>query len=459
MPEQREAIMTTVTAPEGRSDKPLPREELHEGHRIAHFRIERLLGRGGMGAVYLARDLALDRPVALKVLAPDRAESGLLRERFLREARLQARLNHPNICHIYFTGEEEGRLFFAMEYIQGETLQARLDRGRLSVREALELCRQAALGLQEAHAHGLTHRDIKPSNLMVDEHGQVKLLDFGIVKQTAADHVTGRAPLPNVTADALAVIGTPSYMAPEQALGRADHRTDIYALGATLHQLIAGLPPFVAENTMALLAQHLERPRPHLLEKRWRDAPIDMLCDRMMAKRPEDRFQSYDEMIAAMDRILPTRRVGYGTRFASMILDWVMVSLVAQFIVHRFDAQADADSLPVHLSFLAIMIVYGTTAHALVGRTIGQQILGVEVVGSPTGARPRPLQALVRVLVLWSNGALALPVQATGILPVWVTNAAFYSLLAVLCIASLLDREHRTPWDRASRTDVRWAHR
>ncbi len=137
-----------------------------------------------MGAVYLATDHALDRSVALKVIGVNGAADPGLRERFLREARAQARLNHPNVCHIYYVGEQDGELYFAMEYIEGESLQQLLDReGKLAPERAIEYCRQAALGLREAERHGFTHRDIKPSNLMLDRNGVVKVVDFGLVKR------------------------------------------------------------------------------------------------------------------------------------------------------------------------------------------------------------------------------------------------------------------------------------
>src|SRR5215470_10059092 len=182
------------------------------GKHFAHFRVERELGRGGMGEVYLATDLALDRPVALKLLPRDVAKDAQSRARFIREARAQAKISHPHVCHIYFIGEQDEQLFFAMEYVDGENLQQRLDRdGKLGVAEAIEICREAAEGLREAHRHGFTHRDIKPSNLLVDRNGVVKLVDFGLVK-SAAVHDVGET---ERGAESI-IVGTPLYIAPEQ---------------------------------------------------------------------------------------------------------------------------------------------------------------------------------------------------------------------------------------------------
>ncbi len=220
------------------------------------------------------------------------------------QARAQARINHPNVCHIYYIGEEEGRIFFAMELIEGESLQERLDRqGRIPAGEAVEYCRQAALGLREAARHGFTHRDIKPSNLMVDRHGHVKVVDFGIVKQAGDAAATG------LTVEGGGLIGTPHYMAPEQARGEAiDARADIYALGATLHHLVSGRPPFDGGTPLAVVSRHFSEPRPRLVTdrpRRYGPAPLDLLLDRMMAKKVEDRFSDYDELLAAMDRLSP----------------------------------------------------------------------------------------------------------------------------------------------------------
>ena len=290
----------------GRNRPPEPEGDDLTGARLAHFRVDRLLGKGGMGAVYLATDLALDRPVALKFLPREIARDPALKERFYREARAQARIAHPNVCHIYFIGEQDEQLFFAMEYIDGESLQDRLDReGSLEPAAAVEYCRMAALGLREAHRHGFTHRDIKPSNVMIDRHGTVKVVDFGIVKKAPEDGDSA------ITSEGGGLIGTPLYMAPEQAKGEAvDLRADMYALGATLHHLISGQPPFRGDTPLSVVSRHLGEPRPRLDMRGGRRrarAALDELCDRMMAKRPGDRFASYDDLLDAFERVSPDR--------------------------------------------------------------------------------------------------------------------------------------------------------
>ena len=263
------------------------------GECYAHFRIERPIGHGGMGAVYLATDVALDRSVALKVLGREISDDPLSRDRFVREARAQARINHPNICHIYFIGEQHGRLFFAMELVEGESLQQRIDRtGPLALREAVELARMAAAGLAEAQKYGFTHRDVKPSNLLLDKHGVLKVADFGLVDTTARDDGDERSG---------AIVGTPRYMAPEQARGEpVDFRADMYALGVTLHHLVDGAPPFAGETTTALLAQHAAETRPRFA--RQASSALEALCDRLMAKQPAERFGSYEELLASLER-------------------------------------------------------------------------------------------------------------------------------------------------------------
>jgi serine/threonine-protein kinase len=263
------------------------------GEYCAHFRVERCIGRGGMGEVYLATDVALDRSVALKVLGREIGDDATSRDRFVREARAQARINHPNICHIYFIGEQYGRLFFAMELVEGENLQQRVDRvGRLPPAEALSLVRMAAAALGEAQRHGFTHRDVKPSNLLLDRHHVLKVADFGLVDSSPRGDDTATT----------GIVGTPRYMAPEQARGEpVDFRADMYALGVTLHHLISGSPPFRASTLPALIAQHLHDPRPRFADTDTLvDAVVDALCDRLMAKRPADRFATYDELHASL---------------------------------------------------------------------------------------------------------------------------------------------------------------
>jgi serine/threonine protein kinase len=258
-----------------------------------------LLGRGGVGNVYKARQGRMKRLVALKVIRHESlAHPGALK-RFRREIEATARLAHPNVITIHDTGEIDGRHFLVMEYIEGTDL-ARLVKaqGPLPADVACEYVRQAALGLQHAHDEGLIHRDIKPHNLMRTKHGNVKLMDLGLVR---AAEVTA-----SVTGLTMAgtVVGTPNYMAPEQTLDAhaVDQRADIYALGCTLYHLLAGEPPFAGMvMSGVLVAHHVMEPRP-LAEYR-KDLPREVIevVQRMMAKQPEKRYQTPLEVAAALE--------------------------------------------------------------------------------------------------------------------------------------------------------------
>jgi Tol biopolymer transport system component/predicted Ser/Thr protein kinase len=212
------------------------------GAQLGPYRIEEVVGQGGMGAVYLARDTRLDRAVALKTLQANLASNQDLMQRFLREAKAASAFNHPNVAAIYDVGETDGTRFIAMEYVKGQTLAAKLADGPLDRREIVEIGIQVADALHEAHTKGITHRDIKPANLMLTARGQVKVLDFGVAKISAPDqHVNAEARLTETGS----LIGTVQYMSPEQVLGHdVDHRTDIFSLGVVLYEMATGRLPF-----------------------------------------------------------------------------------------------------------------------------------------------------------------------------------------------------------------------
>jgi serine/threonine protein kinase len=435
--------------------------------RLAHFRLERPLGKGGMGEVWLATDLALERPVAVKLLSRDLSADPSLRERFYREARAQARILHPNVGHIYFIGEDDGQLFFAMELIDGESLAERLARaGKLPADEALALCRQAALGLREAHRHGFTHRDVKPSNLMIDRHGAVKLVDFGLVKQQRAENVA-------LTLESgMGVMGTPLYMAPEQARsGQVDFRTDIYALGATLHHLIAGAPPFLGDTAMQVVSKHLSDPRPHIAAARKQNPALDPLLDRMMAKEPDARYASYDDLLVAVDQAAPALRrpAGFFVRAAAMVLDLLLVLLLVQLPLSSI--------LPEYLTsatLYPILLVYCVGSTVRFGRTIGKWLLEIEVVPEGRHGRMGWKTAAVRFLAqqgwLWAGAALlewhslVRPLAAKQDRPERLAVIAVALLICVVPIvvggiAAVFRSDRRTFWDRFAGTRVRYRAR
>ncbi len=253
--------------------------------QFAGFRIERELGRGGMGVVYLAEHVHLGRRVALKFLGPGLAETDDFRERFVRESRLAASLHHPNIVTVYDAGEAEGRLYIAMQYVEGTDLATVLsDEGALEPQRALAILEQIASALDAAHAEGLVHRDVKPANVLLrDAHAY--LTDFGLTKRTtSATSLTATGQF----------VGTAQYMAPEQIMGDAvDGRADIYALGCILFHCLTGAPPFERENSVAMIYAHLSEPPPSASAARPElPAALDAVIARAMAKAADDRYQT-----------------------------------------------------------------------------------------------------------------------------------------------------------------------
>ena len=259
--------------------------------------LERELGRGGMATVYLARDLKHDRPVALKVLRPELAAS-LGPERFQREIRFAARLQHPHILSVHDSGEAAGQLWFTMPYVEGESLRTRLTReGQLPIEAALRITSEAAQALQYAHEHGVIHRDIKPENLLLTTDGNTLVADFGIARALGG---TG-GPEERLTETGLS-LGTPRYMSPEQASAdRAlDARTDVYSLGCVLYEMLAGEPPFTGPTPQAVIAKRLTEPVPHLRSVRDVPVALERVVTRALARAPADRFATAAEFAEAL---------------------------------------------------------------------------------------------------------------------------------------------------------------
>jgi serine/threonine-protein kinase len=252
------------------------------------YRIEALLGRGGMSVVYRAEDLRLKRKVALKLLAPQLAEDERFRERFLRESELAASIDHPHVIPIYEAGEAGGLLFIAMRYVEGSDLRRLLEtERRLEPKRALALLAQVASALDAAHQRGLVHRDVKPANILIAEGEQVYLADFGLTKQASAEH--------GLT-ESNQFIGTGDYMAPEQIERQPiDGRTDVYALGCVLYQCLTGTVPYPAERLMATLWAHVNDPPPALVAY----PPLDPVIGTALAKSPDERYPSCGALIDA----------------------------------------------------------------------------------------------------------------------------------------------------------------
>jgi eukaryotic-like serine/threonine-protein kinase len=293
------------------------------------YSIERELGRGGMATVYLATDLRHRRPVAIKVLHPELAHS-LGTDRFVREVEIIAKLSHPHVLPLFDSGTADGLLFYVMPYVEGESLRARLSReGKLPVADVIRLTDQIASALSYAHEHGVVHRDIKPENVLLTGD-QAIVADFGIARAVEA---AGEGRL---TGTGLAV-GTPAYMSPEQATGGTgvDRRTDVYALGCVVYEMLAGKAPFDASTPQALMAKHIFEATPQL---RTSDPSIPLFLqravERAMAKDPAERFDSASDFAAALTTGTVVARVGrrQRRRWAAIAAGTVLVAAAAWWL-------------------------------------------------------------------------------------------------------------------------------
>jgi TOMM system kinase/cyclase fusion protein len=265
------------------------------GQTVGHYRVLERLGEGGMGVVYKAEDLHLQRVVALKFIRPGREQKADSVVRFRREARAAAALNHPNIVTIYEIGEHEGRIYIAMEFVAGRSLAHLLARGPLPLPRALDLIAQVGDALGKAHQKGVVHRDIKPENVLVDEDGRVKILDFGLAKLLGAASTTETG----------TALGTLAYMPPEQAQGRpTDHRADIWAMAVMLYEMITGARPFVGDSPAGVVHAVLtQSPRSLSAARPGAPAELDRIFGRALAKDPGERYASPVEMVAELKAI------------------------------------------------------------------------------------------------------------------------------------------------------------
>ena len=279
------------------------------GQTLGDYQVLRRLGVGGMGQVYLARQLSLKREVALKLLRTDLATNSTALLRFQAEAEAVARLNHPNIVHIHHLGEFAGQRYMVLEFVEGRNLRDHLARrGPPDLPVSLSIIRQVALALQKAHEQGIVHRDIKPENILVTRKVEVKVTDFGLSRFFA-----GATPALNLTQSGV-TLGTPLYMSPEQVQGKAvDHRSDIYSFGVTCYHLLTGEPPFRGATAFDVAMKHvMEEPRP-IAELR-PDLPADLcgMVQRMMAKDPAERYQSARDILRDLAKVRDGMAVGLG---------------------------------------------------------------------------------------------------------------------------------------------------
>jgi hypothetical protein len=312
--EKAHSDVSTLPGPSGAdADEASPTDSRQEGTRpkddreapfselpapFGRYLVRRKLGRGGMGAVYLAWDTQLERDVALKIPTTGRDQDAA--DRFLREARAAAALDHPHVCPIYDHGQIEGVPYLTLKLIDGRTLAETLQDGPLPVRQAVELAQQVSQALEAAHRAGVTHRDLKPGNIMLDAGGRPWVMDFGLARREALD--------PALIEEG-EIFGTPVYMSPEQAEGQGDRvgaPSDIFSLGVVLFEMLCGRTPFRGKVAKVLEQIRSEAPPPPSQFRPEIDARLDAICHKAMAKQPQDRYATAGEMAAALERYLHT---------------------------------------------------------------------------------------------------------------------------------------------------------
>lgn len=459
----RQALLETVVLEKGeavaRAAAAAAERPSLTGQSLDHFKVLEKLGQGGVGTVYRALDTSLERYVALKVLNEEGDPQAL--EAFVHEARAQARLNHPGIATIYYIGRRGDIPYFAMEYVPGEGLDARVERGPLPAGEVIRTGLQAVRALREANSHGITHRDIKPGNFIRSRTGQIKLTDFGLAKtERGGLHLTGER----------SITGTPYYIAPEQARGEStDLRADIYSLGAMLYHLAYGKPPFEAENFVSVISRHLGSPLEFPAEPP-PDIPAGFaeVVSRMMAKDPAGRFQDYDALEAALRQLLPEWQVmaTLYRRGLTMAIEWALKVAVVALVLGAYAllavvlSQSDK-SPPIVLETAVAAVLLGSFVIQLLnGRSPGKQFSRLRIASIHGGASTLRMLALRWLLqwVIWVALLVSLvladvalpwaPVASKGVL---IIAAGFF---LVDHLWALTNRRRRTLHDVLSGTWV-----
>ena len=423
---------------------------LPPGTKLAHYELGAPVGSGAMGTVYESNDTALDRKVAVKVLRPEVAKDAETIDRFVREARAAAKVNHPNLAHVYFVGEDDGRRFFAMELLPGRTLEDVIgEDGPMDLAAAIDVLVQAARGLGAAHRADVVHRDVKPSNLILLPDGTVKVTDFGLAKSVSGEaDVTGAG----------RILGTPRYMSPEQCRGEVlDHRTDVYALGLLGWFLLCGEHAYRAENIGKLLDDQMNSPLPSVVDRRPELTPrVQKVLERLTAKRICDRPETMEAAIALLESIRPRELelAPVAARGAALVLDLLVFAGIVGglgYLTRRIAGISAEERMPHLFSLAAFLIFYALQAglEAWTGTSLGKRAFHLHVVradGSP-----------VSLATATARFFLRLPFVLEGVVAAhwWDASVGVVQLgmllAALVCYASL---GRRTLSDIVTRTQV-----
>jgi hypothetical protein len=433
------------------------------GQRIDHFQIHELLGEGGMGAVYLAHDMSLERTVAIKVLRRELASDERLVGRLVMEAQAQACLQHPSVVTIYYIGNFKGAPYFAMEHVPGGTLAEFIQKeGPLPWGEALEYIIQTTRALAAAHGRCMVHRDIKPSNLLLgaipagEQLHAIKVADFGVAAPTDAG--------------AGAFVGTPYYAAPEQIAGEGPSmRGDVYALAITFHELLTGRVPFQADSLWAMLQLHREAPRPEIPGEAapWR---LRHLIREMMDPDPQKRPGSYEDLLDRLESLRSKPRVAGGLvpRAAAVAVDAMLIAPLGQIAAAALGlSQRAAAQIG-----LLLFAVYYVLCHRVWGKTIGKRLLGLRIVGTTRPVRVSnlllrfavefwgPLVAVAIISLQWGAAVAGANVslwdRSTGALlrMLLVPNLVVAIPWLAGFLFAIIDHDRQAPHDRAAHTRV-----
>jgi serine/threonine protein kinase len=359
-----------VAAPLLASDQP----DLSEGQLIGHYRIVSLLGIGGMGEVYLAKDEKLNRRIALKLLPTDYTRNQARLRRFEQEAQAASALNHPNILTIHEIGQVDDQQFIATEFVEGETLRERLKRRGLTLTETLDVTTQVAGALTAAHKAGIVHRDVKPENIMLRPDGYVKVLDFGLAKLTEQQESTSRArTVDDVNISSGLLMGTVKYMSPEQARGLSvDARSDIFSLGVVLYEMLTGRTPFEGEATGDLIKSIL-KDEPAPLSQFMPQVPLELeqIVGKALAKNREERYQTISDLLAAVGEErrkldieqtldgIQRSEASFGTSRITHPLGLEVPTATSQSITEQVVSLITQHKLQTSLTFLIVVLAVG----------------------------------------------------------------------------------------------------